>query len=94
MPYSRSYTKDVTSDLLPFCPYLDDKGNCPKHNCMFKHLPDATLQQAPAKELAAAATQPNQPTSEMDELKAMILTLMKEGAEHKALITAMLTEED
>jgi len=29
----------------------------------------------------------------MDELKAMILTLMKEGAEHKALITAMLTEE-
>ena len=61
---------------------------------MFKHLPDATLQQAPAQELAAAATQPNQHTSEMDELKAMILILMKEGAEQKALITAMLTEED
>jgi hypothetical protein len=29
----------------------------------------------------------------MDELKAMILNLMKDGAEHKALITAMLTEE-
>ena len=62
---------------------------------MFKHLPDATLQDAPTQEVAATATQPNQPTSEMDELKAIILTLvkqgtgqMKQGAEQKALITA------
>ena len=60
---------------------------------MFKHYPDATLPQAPAPEVAAAATQPKQPTSELDELKAMILTLVKEGAEQKALITSFLTEE-
>jgi hypothetical protein len=81
------------SDLLPFCPHSDDKGNCNRPNCKFKHHPDATLPQAPSQEVAAAAAQPTQHTSEMDELKAMILTLMKEGAEHKALITAMLTEE-
>ena len=60
---------------------------------MFKHYPDATLPPAPAPEVAVAATQPKQPTSEMDELKAMILTLMQEGAAHKALMTAFLTEE-
>jgi hypothetical protein len=81
------------SDLLPFCPHLDDTGKCTRENCMFKHYPDATLPPAPAPEVAAAATQPKQPTSEMDELKAMILTLMQEGAAQKALMTAFLTEE-
>ena len=66
---------------------------------MFKHLPDATLlcttlPQAPAPELATVATTPNQHTSELAELKAIVLTLMKEGADQKALITALLTEED
>ena len=56
------------SDLLPFCPHLDDKGKCTRHNCMFKHHPDVPLQQAQAPELAAAATQHNQHTSELDEL--------------------------
>ena len=82
------------SDLLPFCPYLDDKGKCTRENCMFKHLPDAALKDAPTQEVAATATQPNQPTSEMDELKAMILALVKDGAEQKALITAILTQEE
>jgi hypothetical protein len=81
------------SDLLPFCPHLDDKGKCTRQNCMFKHSPNATLQKAPAQELAATATQPTQPTSELDELKAMILALVKEGAEQKALLTAFITEE-
>ena len=81
------------SDLLPFCPHLDDTGKCTRDNCMFKHDPDATLPQAPATEVAAIATQPKQPTSEMDELKAMILALVKDGAEQKALITAILTQE-
>ena len=61
---------------------------------MFKHYPDATLPQAPATEVAATATQPKQPTSELDELKAMILALVKDGAEQKALITAILTQEE
>lgn len=88
------------SDLLPVCPYMDDEGNCNRTHCIFKHLPDATLQPAAAQEVAAAAKTPNQHTSELDELKAMMLTLIKDQAEQKAiiteqkaLITAMLTEE-
>jgi hypothetical protein len=82
------------SDLLPFCPHLDDKGKCNKLNCMFKHYPDVPLQQAQAPELAAAATQHNQHNSEMDELKAMISTLIKDGANQKALIAQLLEQDD
>ena len=74
---------------------------------VYKSLPDLhtcyspqTLQPAAAQEVAAAAKTPNQHTSELDELKAMMLTLIKDQAEQKAiiteqkaLITAMLTEE-
>ena len=84
-------TKDV---LISSHSAIQDKGNCTRHNCIFKHLPDATLPQAPAQEVAAAATQPNQHTSELDELKAMVRTLMKEGADQKALITAILASEE
>jgi len=73
---------------------LDDKGKCNKLNCMFKHYPDVPLQQAQAPELAAAATQHNQHNSEMDELKAMISTLIKDGANQKALIAQLLEQDD
>ena len=69
---------------------------------MYKHPPDTTLQPAPTSEVAAAATTPNKHThtSDLDDIKAMMLTLIKDQAEQKviiteqkALITAMLTEE-
>jgi hypothetical protein len=46
--------------------------------------------------LAAVDTQKQQPskTTDVDELKTMLLSLMKDGAEQKALITATLTAED
>ena len=69
--------------------------------CMFPHLPDTTLQPASAKEVAATAKTPIQHTSELADLKAMILTLINNQAEQhaiiteqKALMTSMFTEEE
>ena len=83
-------------DLLPSCPYMDNTGKCvntSKNGCHYKHPPGTTLYTQPVQERAAFAVA-NPQTSELAELKAMILTLMKEGAEHKALITAILTESE
>ena len=89
------------SDLLPLCPTLAKTGTCIRPNCMFPHLPGTTLQPAPAKAVAAAAKTPNQHTSELDDLKAMILTLINSQAEQhaiiteqKALMSSMFTEEE
>ena len=81
-------------DLLPPCPYLDNNGKCCstwKNGCSYKHPPCTTLSTPstqPAQERDASVV-----ASELDELKAMISTLMKEGAEHKALIAAIIAEE-
>ena len=82
------------SGLLPYCPNLDEQGNCTRANCIFRHLPAATTPTAPAHALVAGATPQQQQTSEVAELKTLLLSLMKDGAEQKALITALLTEED
>ena len=89
------------SDLLPLCPTLAKTGTCIRPNCMFPHLPGTTLQPAPAKAVAAAAKTPNKHTSELDDLKAMILTLINSQAEQhaiiteqKALMSSMFTEEE
>ena len=89
------------SDLLPLCPALANYGTCHRTKCMFPHLPDTTLQPASAKEVAATAKTPNQHTSELADLKAMILTLINNQAEQhaiiteqKALMSAMFTEEE
>ena len=82
-------------DLLPTCPYLDNTGKCCntwKTGCNYKHPPGTTLSTPstqPAQERAASAV-----ASEMDDLKAMIRTLMKEGAEHKAMMAAILSQEE
>ena len=74
-------------------------GTCTKYKCPYRHNLDATTPTLPAQALVAADTPEQQPsqTSEVAELRTMLLSLMKDGAEQKALITAvtaMLTTED
>ena len=82
-------------DLLSSCPYLDNTGKCRntwKAGCNCKHPPSTTLSTPstqPAQERAASAV-----ASEMDDPKAMTRTLMKEGAEHKAMMAAILSQEE
>jgi len=87
------------SDLLPPCPNLAQTGTCTKYKCHYRHNLDATTPTLPAQALVAADTPEQQPsqTSEVAELRTMLLSLMKDGAEQKALITAvtaMLTADN
>ena len=91
--------KDAQTSFHRALTMMAQHGTCARYTCPFRHTPDATTLTLPEQALVAADTPEQQPsqTSEVAELRTMILSLMKDGAEQKALITTitatcMLTE--
>ena len=98
------------SDLIPNCSVLKQKGFCDRPACTFNHpkqsakaarqLATKLAQQAalvangspvPAPIVPAPNPVPN---SEISELKAMIASLVQQGAQQTALIAAILADDD
>ena len=90
------------SDLIPTCNLIKQKGSCDRPACTFNHPKQSAkaarkLAAQIAQQAALVATgspvnaQTPAQTNEVSELKAMIIGLVQQGAEHKALITASAT---
>jgi len=85
------------SDLIPTCNLIRQKGSCDRPACTFNHpKQSAKAARKLAAQLAHQAAlvangspvpaQTPAQTNEVSELTAMILGLVQQGAEHKALI--------
>ena len=98
------------SDLIPNCSLLKQKGSCDRPACTFNHPKQSAkaarqLANKLAQQVALVANgspvpapivpAPNPvPNSEISELKAMNLSLVQQGAQHTALIAAILADDD